>query len=218
MAVHFTNHECSTRLLLFGHIDLSFDETAFTHIRKSLHSDKRHQWILDTISELPQCYSALQGRGSSLFTDSRQKLLQRFVGWTFGDKPTLSPFVLPNTILSPLVVISQLLQYTACLDLVVPVEGPDKHLISSTSHNTQTLGFCTGLLSAFAISSSTSEETLRQHGATAIRLAMLIGAAVDAQEDIEPSQSFSAVWHSPEQKTSLTKELENIGSDVSVLG
>lgn len=219
MAVHFTNHECSNRLLLFGHLDLTFDEAAFEQVRTSLQAAQgRQRWILDTIAELPQIYAALKSKGTDIYSPSRHSLLEDLKGWVNGSKFSLSPFILPNTILSPLVVITQLLQYSACLDLVCPQDGPDKHLISSTSHNTQTIGFCTGLLSAFAISASTGEETLRKNGATAIRLAMLIGAAVDAKEDIEPSQSFSAVWHSEEQKKSLTTNLDNIGPEVSMAG
>jgi len=216
MVVHVRDTTPSRTLLLFGHIDLSFDEAAFHKLRTSLHATRAsHQWVFDTIAELPLCFSALRERNSDIFTDSRLSLLQDLNGWINSEKPSLSPFVLPNILLNPLVVIAQLLQYSSYLKLTCPTTVDDRHLHATTQHNTETLGFCTGLLSAFAVSASTGDEQLRKHGATAIRLAMLIGAAVDAQEAPEksgPSQSFSAAWHSQEQRTYLTNELEDLGT------
>jgi hypothetical protein len=50
------------------------------------------------------------------------------------------------------------------------------------SEGMETLGLCTGTLSAFAVDSSPSIEGIHQHGAVAVRLAILNGAIVDAEE------------------------------------
>jgi hypothetical protein len=49
---------------------------------------------------------------------------------------------------------------------------------------TETLGLCTGLLSAVAVSSSVNKTQLHNYGAVAIRLAMTFGALVNT-EDME---------------------------------
>jgi acyl transferase domain-containing protein/nucleoside-diphosphate-sugar epimerase/acyl carrier protein len=202
-------------LLLFGPQALSFDEGAFNQLRSALFANKdRHQWILDTIAELPDCLSALSQTSPELAAEAGVNLLQELKQWIDGSKPSLTPFVLPSTLLNPLVVIAQLLQYSAYLDLVSPANVDDQHLHASSQYETETLGFCTGSLSAFAISASTCDEQLRTHGAAAIRIATIVGAVVDAEEVAErsgPSRSFSAVWHSEEEQLMLVHELESLG-------
>ena len=202
-------------LLLFGPQALSFDEVAFNQLRSVLFATKeRHQWILDTIAELPQCLSALSQASPELAVETGLGLLRELKLWIDDGKPSLSPFILPNTLLNPLVVIAQLLQYSSYLDLISPANLEDQHLHASTQYGIETLGFCTGSLSAFAISASTCDETLRTHGSAAIRIATIIGAVVDAQEAVErsgPSRSFSAVWHSEAERLNLMREIENLG-------
>ena len=67
------------------------------------------------------------------------------------------------------------------------------------SENIETIGFCTGILSAIAVSCSRSQEDLQRHGSAAIRLAMLIGAYVDAQNEDAAFESVAVAWKAPHQ-------------------
>ena len=93
-----------------------------------------------------------------------------------------------------------------------PNPGERHDLHGSNKQNTETLGFCTGLLGAIAVSSSATQAQFQHYGAVAIRLAMLIGALVDAQDKSEDlygeSKSFSAAWNSPECGAEMTRILE----------
>ena len=113
-----------------------------------------------------------------------------------------------NILLSPLVVAVQLTQYAKYQ------EGKDSREFS----NIETLGFCTGLLSALAVSCSRNLEELEKYGAVAIRLAMLIGAVVDAQDAMSehgPSGSIAASWTSPGAISDLAAVLKAF-PDVSI--
>jgi hypothetical protein len=113
-----------------------------------------------------------------------------------------TPRPLPNIILTPLVVITHLTQYWQYLQQNRQNLPQHDDLHACFTHDAETLGLCTGLLSAAAVSSSQSEAELKHYGAVAVRLGMLIGGVVDAQDistDLEgESKSFSIVWKSPE--------------------
>jgi hypothetical protein len=44
------------------------------------------------------------------------------------------------------------------------------------------LGFYAGLLAALAVASASNRQEFHKYGAVAVRLAMLVGALIDAQE------------------------------------
>lgn len=53
---------------------------------------------------------------------------------------------------------------------------------SKSDSKFETLGFCFGLLGALSVASASNRQDFQKYGATAVRLAMLIGALVDARE------------------------------------
>ncbi|KAL6794006.1 thiolase-like protein [Trichoderma sp. SZMC 28012] len=110
--------------------------------------------------------------------------------------PDLIP--LPNILLSPLVVVSQLVDYVAFLKASEPNLTETSKLPIPSNTDAETLGLCTGLLSAFTVASAGSVADLQQYGAASVRLAMLSGALVDAENALrEPgkqSTSFSVSW------------------------
>lgn len=100
---------------------------------------------------------------------------------------------MPSTILAPIVIISQLVQYSTFRELQNGDDGEEELKIE------ETVGFCIGLLSAFAVSLShrTTPAEFEQHASAAVRLAMLIGAVVDAQDAQDnsgPSTTLSVAW------------------------
>lgn len=116
-------------------------------------------------------------------------------------------FPLLNILLSPMVVLGHLIEYTAFVRGVNPNLADNEPLPSSVTAETEILGLCTGVLSAFAVGSSSTLAELAHYGAIAVRLSMLVGALVDVEQLIPgshgPSTSFSIFGN-------VDKVLENL--------
>lgn len=102
-------------------------------------------WILDTVAELPTYMKALHERFPKLQVIPAVKLLKDLHGWLDADRVAPALSNLPNVILSPLVVLSQLIQYSKYLEITQ--EG-GQSLYTSHGQQKEMVGFCTGLLSA----------------------------------------------------------------------
>lgn len=141
------------------------------------------------------------------------KLLEDLKDWLLTGGSMQASLPLPNTLLTPLVVITELTQYSKYLELAQPYFGDGDDLHTSFHQNAETVGFCTGLLSAVVVSSSASQAQFQRYGANAVRLAMLIGALVDAQEISDglhgASKSFSAAWNSSESGAEMTRIIKS---------
>lgn len=199
-------------VLLFGPQALSFDEDAFQKIRSIVLENDSHRWILDTIAELPECLKTISRECPKIQIGPAVKLLEDLHGWFETGEISYTPFVLPNVILNPLVIIAQLTQYSQYLELANPKSEEGTDLYASTKHNRETLGFCTGLLSALAVSSSANQEQFRKYGAVALRIGMLIGMVVDARDacaDIGESRSLATVWNSIESGQEVGRILKS---------
>ncbi|KAF3771157.1 hypothetical protein M406DRAFT_59909 [Cryphonectria parasitica EP155] len=145
----------------------------------------RHQW--DTITEsVPELQDYA---GGELLDD-----LHEWVRTGVFPQGTHA-FPLPNILLTPLVVITHLAQYWSFKERAGAAASPP-----SQQRRSETLGLCTGILSAAAVSSAANDAQLQRFGAVAVRLAMVIGALVDAQDFDGKGQAkwsvFSAVWTS----------------------
>ena len=201
-------------LFLFGPQALSFDEDAFRQLRLSVLKTEDHRWILDTIAELPTCLESITKGCHKLRTGSKSNLalLEDLQKWFTIGITTHAPFSLPNILLSPLVIITQLIQYAEYQKISRPSLKKGEDLYDPPTHDAETLGFCTGLLSALAVSSSTDRESFENFGAVAIRLGMLVGMVVDAQNEAEesgPSRSLATIWHSVEERQKMSEILGN---------
>ncbi|XXH01490.1 hypothetical protein Hte_007850 [Hypoxylon texense] len=201
----------SNTLLLFGPQALSYDEAYFERVRLSVTDNEKNRWILDVIDDLPSYWKELSEVIPSLSSIPGEEWLQRLSHWLrngISEEERGSPT--PNIILSPIVVIGHLIEYiqhTANVPFGQPgfgEAGYERYL-----SNTETLGFCVGILSAFAVSSSLTRAQFCQNGAAALRLAMVIGGLVDAQDtQIAESQSISlATTWKPEQTPSKLHEV-----------
>lgn len=199
-------------ILLFGPHFLSYNEESFNRLRSTLLDAPDNQWILHTIAELPTYWETLSKAFPRLQAVPGAKLLQDLNDWLVTGGFTQASFPLPNVLLTPLVVITELTQYSIYLDLARPYFGDGDDLYTSFNQNVETVGFCTGLLSALVVSSSASQAQFQRYGANAVRLAMLIGALVDAQEISDSlqgaSKSFSAAWNSPGSGAEMTRILK----------
>ncbi|KAK0713573.1 hypothetical protein B0T26DRAFT_742197 [Lasiosphaeria miniovina] len=181
-------------LLLFGSQALSFDAEAFAALRASVWGTGEQQWVGEALASLAGCWDGfLQAFPKYKVDSGARELLADLDKWFRTG--VMRPGVLdgagprvPNIVLSPLVIIAQLVGYMRWQldETAAPVLG--------------TLGFCTGLLSAYAVALGKDKTQVRTHGATAVRLAMLIGGIVDAQESLDPSGPATALataWSSP---------------------
>ena len=194
-------------ILLFGPQALSFQEDSFHQLRSDILEDTDSRWILDTVAELPTYLKTFLEKFPKYQVISGVKQLEDLNDWlsTGTFPPALSH--LPNVILSPLVVLSQLTQYSKYLKLL----NGGQNLYGSHSQQAETIGFCTGLLSALAVSSAPEKVQFYQYGAVAVRLAALIGAVVDAQDelgDYGESKSLATVWNSSQTKTEMARIIQ----------
>lgn len=184
-------------LLLFGSQALSFNIAAFEDLWATLQRVPDEQrWITDAVASFPDCWADFVGAFPKydVLGAQGQDLLQDMHSWFRtgsmkgaavipGPGSTKSNLKLPNIVLSPLVVITHLVEYLTYSD-ATDLDG--ESLLG-------TLGFCTGVLSAFSVALSKDRGAVRNHGATALRLAMLIGGVVDAQEILDPSGPATAL-------------------------
>lgn len=188
----------ASQIFVFGPQALSFNATSFESLHGKLHSDPLHSWALDALSTLPETLASaskeapkLQQTNGLKAPEALRKALQ-----TGHVEPDFFP--LPNILLSPLVVVSQLVDYVAFLKASEPNLTETSKLPIPSNTDAETLGLCTGLLSAFAVASAGSVADLQRYGAASVRLAMLSGALVDAENALrEPgkqSTSFSVSW------------------------
>jgi hypothetical protein len=198
-------------VLLFGPQALSFHEDSFHRLRSTILEAAEHRWILDTIEELPAYWNTITKEIPKLQCVPGAKLLDDLNRWFTTGEITPTSFPLPNTLLTPLVVITQLTEYHKYLELAHPNPGGRQGLHELSGQNAETIGFCTGILSALAVACSADNVQFRKYGAVAVRLAMLIGGVVDAQDDLSDegiSKSFATAWSSPEMGAEMTKILD----------
>jgi hypothetical protein len=155
-------------------------------------------------------------------TGQTRRLLENLNDWFKTGNIPESAFVLPNTILTPLVIIAQLIQYASYLELSNPSAERGEDLYACSKDSRETLGFCTGLLSALIVSSSQNKGQIQRYGAVALRLGMLIGMVVDSQDassEMGPSQSFATVWNSVEaggQMARIVNSFPEVGQPTPV--
>lgn len=198
-----------TTLLLFGPQALSFSEESVSQLRIALLGLPMNQWILDTVAGLPGHWTDVSETNPSIRVTHGAVLLQDLTDWLGTGKFSQASFPLPNILLTPLVVITHLVQYLGYLDSIQPGSDNREDHHGVFKNDVETLGFCTGFLSALAVSSSANQVELEQHGAVVIRLAMLIGAVVDARDNAagphDISKSFSLAWNSSETETELKR-------------
>jgi len=210
----------ATTVLLFGPQALSFQEQSFHHLRSAIHSHRDNDWMRTVVAELPRYVELFSQKIKKLQPSPALELLQSVAEWLDSDTPSPVPERLPNTILTPLVVLGQLAQYTQYVEVAHVDAGLGSDRWSPQLRRSETLGFCTGVLSALAVSSASNKADFQTFGAVAVRLATLIGAFVDAEDGDgrhAKSKSLSAAWNTPEQGEELKAIVaEDPGAYISV--
>jgi hypothetical protein len=194
---------------VFGPQALSFNTAAFHMLQSKVMQMKNKSWILNAIAELPQCWHAFLTEFPKYDVGRGTERLKNFGEWFKTGKPDQDFQHLPNIILSPLVVITHLTEYMKYLDTVSPES--EQHEEQPELSTTEIVGFCTGFLSALVASVSKDRRQVQQYGAIAIRLAMLIGGVVDAQDQLDKqgtSKSFATSWTSSKAAEEMNRILQ----------
>ncbi|KAK8135781.1 azaphilone polyketide synthase [Apiospora sp. TS-2023a] len=171
-------------VLLFGSQALSFSPESLKTLQDFLHQQDDCKWMLDTVSELAVYWGKLVTQFPKLHETPGEKLLGDLNKWLHGHDIEKATFQLPNILLTPLVVLTQLTQFIRYLSHSLSGASLSASDVYQTlaQQKVETVGLCTGLLSASAISSSWDRASFQKYGAAAVRLAMAISALVDAQD------------------------------------
>lgn len=197
--------QSETHVLLFGSQTLSATGDSFTELRETLLGNDAFHWILDAVRELSSHWVLVASVFYDLDVALGGKQLGRLNDWLETGKFGQTATTLPNILVTPLVVSGHLVQYLQFL------EGKQPESVFANVHG-EALGLCTGLLSAFAVASSSSHAHLRRYGAVIIRLAMLVGAVIDAESSCagvdQEATSISAAWASIEAEEAMRTILD----------
>ena len=216
-------------LLVFGPQALSASPSTFESFRSKSRATQTQAWLTEVLASLPSCWkSFMKAFPKYAVRDSSTEMLVDLGHWfKSGDATTLKALyqeanrgeALPNIILSPLVVIIHLMEYIKFLETGLPLYTAATRLArplpdaDAGQAEKVVLGFCTGILSASAVSlSGTNITRVREHGAAAIRLAMIIGGIVDKQGALDPSGpavALSASWNSSQAYDGMKQVLAN---------
>jgi len=192
------------KLLVFGPQALSLDAAASSALQSTIMKIRNKEWICNAIADLPSCWETFVDEFPRYKVFPGAQTLTKLTEWLkTGNLEHQLPH-LPNIILSPLVIISHITEYLNYLDTA---SGKSQ----TQEPPTEILGFCMGFLSALAVAVSKNGSELETYGATAIRLAMLIGGVVDAQEMLDsqgPAKSFATAWNSPTAAAEMERILK----------
>ncbi|RMD39763.1 hypothetical protein DV735_g5370, partial [Chaetothyriales sp. CBS 134920] len=206
-------------LLVFGSQTPWPTDGQLDALREKLLGSPLAEGLLKAIENLEQFSSDLTASYDELKTTKCDEVAQAYQAWLKGAalNPLQTPA--PNSLLTSLTLLVQFLQYINFLDSQNDPHAHE-HILKSTEKG-GIQGFCSGLLSAIAVSSSKSASDLGESAAKSFRLAFAIGAAVDldAQDNELGAASCIAVrWKTDQARDSLKKLLERVsGAYVSVV-
>lgn len=186
----------SSTTVLFGPELTRLNEEALVRLRSSLLEDPGLATFRDEITQLPYLWPTIQGAFSGvevLRGGEQLGTLKAFVDT--GAIPNLEGA--PNILLAPLTVISHVVDFAQLVR-----KGGSAQLAETSIPVMPTLmavqGFCIGFLAAAAVASSRDWTQFQNNCAVALRLAVCIGAVIDAdQQVLEPedrSVAYVAHW------------------------
>ena len=207
-----TSNRGSNTLLLFGGLVLSHDVSMLKQMRETVVEHGEHSWMMASIRALPKDYetalSHLPFFDQASATIIHQLLIDFVSSFLTASFENLI-LPLPNAVLIPLAVITQLAHY------VDFTRQSPTGLVEAK----EALGFCTGLLSAFAVASARDAVELRKYGAAAVRLGMLVGLVVDSEDAAAKKgryRSVSAAWDSEGKHAAMMKIIKGF-DEVSLI-
>lgn len=192
------------RVALFGPQITDWTNESLNTLQNSLQNDPRLEFLrtaLASVAGLGPLVKDVLGH-SGFPSDEKLDSLQGFA----TKNGHLDASQLTNTELSPLTVVSQ----TIRLIQLVGQAGSDAALSSFRAAQ----GFCIGFLSAGAFAASHTWAEYETNVSNAVRLAAIVGIAVDAHQKLldgpEKSKTVSVRWKTPEDRAYLETCLDSI--------
>ncbi|KAL5331572.1 hypothetical protein ACEPPN_001106 [Leptodophora sp. 'Broadleaf-Isolate-01'] len=146
-------------------------------IRQSLLSQARLRDFLAAIDGLPRIWGLLLGHRPQLGSVPGLECIGAIRKWLSEGVPLNPPREALNVFYTPLTVVFQIVEYMTYFER--NREGITHSSILEAAKSAGIQGFCTGFLTAVAISLSEDEENISRFGGIALRLALCIGAFVD---------------------------------------
>ncbi|KAJ5140775.1 hypothetical protein N7448_004183 [Penicillium atrosanguineum] len=217
-----------TTILLFGSQIEKLTKDSLDEIKTTLADRSSREWILTTLAGLPGYWDALSKSVPDITESIGTRgnvLLADLEVWLRNGADQSADLMreledLPSMVLSPLVILTQLTQYRQYLELQRRANkspaGTDVHAQRVAEKKTSTLGFCMGLDAAFAIASAKTAKEVDEYGSVAVRVAMIGGALIDAQDEwskkqgLGPSKSFAAAWRTDAQKQDMERVVDGL--------
>ncbi|KAH6623650.1 hypothetical protein F5144DRAFT_658610, partial [Chaetomium tenue] len=203
----------ASTLILFGPGVMTLDEPYFNRIFTCVKHDAYHsQWALHAVEDLESCWDSLCKSIPKLQRVDGRKHARTLADWLrAGTIPPGSTVAnLPNSILGPLVLLAQLVEYIQHLK---SVNGTERGFLKwmPPSPQTEAVGCCLGCFSAIVVSASSSWAQFCHNAAAALRVMFVICALSDAQDSSDetgPSTCLNAFWRGTQSASSLTTALE----------
>lgn len=201
---------------LFGTVTSAHDADSIRALKSHLDETPSLQWIRDTVRELPIYWDLLVKKLPSIGGSLRgRQTLDDFDRWLRqGFGPEENSVALGNTVILPVVVMVGLIEFSlyvesknaGCED---PLHEYLARLREDEAESAESIGLCAGMLTAYAVSSSHNRRDFEKYGAAAIRLAMMVGVATDAQDAWHgQAKSYVASWRTPEQGEQLKRTID----------
>ena len=163
-------------LVVFGSQTVWPSPQYSAQLRETLLLEPSLHAFLTAIRTLPNVWESLIQSDPSLEAVPGTDSLARLKNWLdHGDFPA-QPGSLPNVLCTPLTIIIHVVQY---MHYVCDAKNPSHSQILESAKLGGVQGFCTGLLTAFAVACSKDEEDVARLGGVALRLALVVGAYVD---------------------------------------
>ncbi|KAL4915049.1 hypothetical protein BDW62DRAFT_204027 [Aspergillus aurantiobrunneus] len=203
-------------LFLFGTVTAAHSVDCIRDLKRYLDRRPHLKWMRDAVSELPDYWDYLITHLPSIDSAfAGRQLLGDFGRWLRqGVNPEEESTALRNTVLLPLVILVGLAEFWEHAQSTHPdADDPLQQLLAQLqadqAGSAESLGLCAGMLTAYAVASSRTRADFEKYGAVAIRLAMMVGAVLDAQDAWHgPAKSYVASWRTQEQGEQLKRSIE----------
>lgn len=161
-----------------------------THIRSRLVEVTVLKPLLDALVGLPETWHTLSSSRQDLAAlKGARRLVQTFPDWIQTGKSETLESDLSGIITLPLLITIQIVQY---FDYLKKTGNSHADLLKHLQYG-GVQGYCIGLLSAIVVASSKTEEELAKNAATAVRIALGIGAFGDVGQGTSSSEPTTLV-------------------------
>ncbi|KAK4462847.1 hypothetical protein QBC42DRAFT_174989 [Cladorrhinum samala] len=202
--------EALPSLLVFGPQAEFPPSEALQQLRHELITNPLLSALRHAVARLPQLWEKVVDFDPSLAQVHGAKSLAQLSLWVTegGSFPrpegdSVNHFALPATVLF------QISQYARYLSHLGNCSDVHRELVGSVNAGGGVQGFCVGFLSAVAVAGSQTEADLGSAAATALRLAVCVGAYVDKESDSHATVAIRWRQGNADDKAEVDKVLES---------